>query len=238
MWSELDYSVRTGRSARQKLSGTSNYDFLDQNAEVAQVFHDAQRAMTALVLDDLARWPGWQGAGTVVDVGGGHGQLMLALLAAHRELRGTVFDMPHAQGGAIEQIANGGFTGRCRFEPGSFFEKVPAGADRYVLKSILHNWDDARCADILRACRAAVPLHATMLIVERVRPLRLRPNARDESVARTDLNMLAGLGGRERSIAEFTAMLEAADFTAGNVTPLTFEFSVIEVRIGRRIGSP
>jgi hypothetical protein len=238
MWGELDYSVRTGRSARQKLSGASAYDFLDQNAEVAKVFHDAQRAMTALVLDDLAHWPGWQGAGTVVDVGGGHGQLMLALLAAHRELRGTVFDLPHAQAGAIEQIANGGFAGRCRFEPGSFFEKVPPGADRYVLKSILHNWDDAHCADILRACRAAVPPHATMLIVERVRPLRLRPNARDESVARTDLNMLAGLGGRERSIAEFTAMLEAADFTLGNVTTLTFEFSVIEVHVGRRTGCP
>jgi hypothetical protein len=77
-----------------------------------------------------------------------------------------------------------------------------------------------------------------MLIVERVRPLRLRPNARDESVARTDLNMLAGLGGRERSIAEFAAMLEAADFTPGDVTPLNFEFSVIEVHVGRHAGPP
>ena len=231
MWAELEYSVRTGRSARQKLSGSSHYAFLDESPEVARTFHDAQRAMTALVLDDLARWPGWHGARTAVDVGGGHAQVMLALLRAHPTLRGIVFDQPHAQAGAIAQIDASGLAPRCAFESGSFFDRVPQGADRYVLKSILHNWDDDSCAAILSACCAAAAPGSIVLIVERVRPRRLRPGHRDESVARTDLNMLAGLGGRERSFEEYAALLDAAGFVAGDVMALSFEFSVIEARV-------
>lgn len=238
MWAELAYSVRTGRSAREKTSGSTAYDFLDPGGDVAQVFHDAQRAMTALVLHDLQQWPGWQGARTVVDAGGGHGQVMLALLAAHPGLSGVIFDMPHAQAGALRQISTAGQSQRCQFVPGSFFEQVPPGADRYVLKSILHNWNDSRCAELLRVCRRAAPAHATLLIVERVRPQRLRASQRNESVVRTDLNMLAGLGGRERSVDEFAALLDAADFRLSSVRPLSFEFSVIEAFAGREQAAP
>jgi O-methyltransferase domain/Dimerisation domain len=231
MWGELDYSVRTGHSARQKLTGAENYGYLEKSAETAQVFHEAMRSMTALILDDVAQLPCWRGATTLVDVGGGHGQLALAILAAQPQLQATVFDLPSAAAGARAQVAAGGLSERCRFVAGSFFESVPAGADCYLLKSILHNWNDERCAAILATCRAAAPPHARLLLVERVRPERLRAGLRDEGLARTDLNMLAGLGGRERSLQEFSTLLKAAGFAVQGVHPTSFEFSVIEASV-------
>lgn len=228
MWGELAYSIRTGLSARKKLTGDAAYAYLDKGADPARVFHEAQRGMTALVLDELVSWPGWARARTAVDVGGGHGHLMLAVLAAHDALHGTVFDLPHAQDGAQRQAMAAGLGERCKFESGSFFERVPAGADCYMLKSILHNWDDEHCAALLGCCSVAVPPNGRVLVVERVRPARLRPGARDEAVARTDLNMLAGLGGRERTIQEYAALLGSAGFSVTGVTPLAFEFSLIE----------
>lgn len=231
VWGGLEFSVRTGESARQKLTGDTHYSHLEASAEMAHVFHDAMRSMTALILDDIAQLPSWRDARTVVDVGGGHGQLVLAILAAQHHLRGTVFDLSSAEGGAQAQIAAEGLGDRCCFEAGSFFESVPAGADCYVLKSILHNWNDERCATILARCRAAAPAHARLLLVERVRPERLRAGSRDEGLARTDLNMLVGLGGRERTLEEFGALLEPAGFEPAGVHPTAFEFSVIEARV-------
>jgi hypothetical protein len=234
MWGELEFSVRSGQSARRKLTGDAHYAYVERSAEVAQVFHEAMRSMTALVLDDIARLPLWREATTVVDVGGGHGQLVLALLAAHPHLRGTVFDRPGAEAGAQACIAAAGLGARCRFEAGSFFETLPSGADSYLLKSILHNWDDERCATVLAACRAAAPAHARLLIVERLRPHRMCGRWRDEGLARTDLNMLAGLGGRERTLQEYAGLLEDAGFTLGAVHTTGFEFSVIEAHVQAR----
>ena len=230
MWGELMYSVRTGASAREKLTGDVNYSFLNKGGEVASNFHDAMRAMTQLIVADVAALPTWRSVRTLVDVGGGHGELACALLAQHAGLRATVFDLPHAQVGAQAQIGSAGLAARCRFEAGSFFEAVPTGADRYLLKSILHNWNDQRCADILARCRAAVSSRSRLLLLERVRPERLRPTEHDEALARTDLNMLAGLGGRERSLAEFSLLLRDAGFEVVGLQATGFEFSVIEAR--------
>lgn len=230
MWGELAYSVRTGRSARQKLTGQTGYGVLDQGGCVPQVFHDAQAALTALVLDDIARWTGWARARTLVDVGGGHAQVALAMLEAHRRLHGTVIDLPHAEAGARQRITQAGLVARCAFQPGSFFDPLPAGADVYLLKSILHNWTDEACARILQRCAEAAPAHAMLLIIDRVLPAQLRPGARDEAAARTDLNMLAGLGGRERTQAQFAALLSEAGFVIERTMETGFEFSLIEAR--------
>ncbi len=230
MWGELAYSVRTGRSARQKLTGDTGYGYLDRGGAVPQIFHDAQAALTALVLDDIARWPGWARAHTLVDVGGGHAQVALAMVAAHRHLSGTVLDQPHAKAGARQRITQAGLAARCVFQAGSFFDPLPAGADVYLLKSILHNWNDEACARILRRCAEATPAHGTLLIIDRVQPPLPRPRVRDEAVARTDLNMLAGLGGRERSQAHFAALLRDAGFVITAMQETGFEFSLIEAR--------
>jgi len=228
MWAELAYSVRTGRSAREKLTGNTSYSFMNGSEEVAAIFHGGQQAVSSLVQGDLVAWPGWRRTKHLVDVGGGHGQVGLALAAAHPRLKVTLFDLQHAQAGAETRLQALALSDRCRFEAGSFFERLPAGADVYLLKSILHNWDDARCRSILQHCAAAAPPSARLLIVERVRPERLGRSARDESVVRTDLNMLAGLGGRERSEAEYAALLAEVGFGIRSCRPLSFEFSVIE----------
>lgn len=226
VWGALAYSVRTGRSARERLTGTEGYAHLERDAAQARVFHEAMRSMTALIVDDVVHWPGWHGAATAVDVGGGHGQLLLAVLGAHAGLRGEVLDLPSARAGTRAAIDAAGLQARARFRPGSFFDAVPAGADRYLLKSILHNWDDARCITLLQRCRAAMRQDARLLVVERVRPQRLRRS--DEGLVRTDLNMLAGLGGRERSLDEFATLLGATGFAVAALRPTAFEFSLIE----------
>jgi hypothetical protein len=228
MWAELAYSVRTGASAREKLTGDAGYAHLDRHGEVSAIFHGAQQAMTDLVLDELARWPGWLAVRHLVDVGGGHGQVALAVAGAHPDLNATIIDLPHAQAGACAQLDAAGLGARCRFRAGSFFDALPGGADVYLLKSILHNWDDAHCAAILARCAAAASTGAHLLIVERVRPPRLRAGARDEGVARTDLNMLAGLGGRERTAAQYAALLRDAGFAITGQWAMGFEFSVLQ----------
>jgi len=228
MWAHLLYSVRTGASARERITGDSNYDYLQNNAETAATFHAAMRAMTALVADEIAALELWRNIVSMVDVGGGHGELALALLTAHSHLRGTVLDQSHAQAGAEALIARASLTQRCRFTVGSFFDGIPANSDCYVFKSILHNWDDDRCATILERCRKAMHKESCVLLVERVRPAKLRPTIHDEALARTDLNMLAGLGGRERSLDEFEALLRPTGLTIRRVHRTGFEFSAIE----------
>lgn len=228
VWADLAYSVQTGASARELQTGAQHYGHIEHDAEMALIFHQAMRSMTALITADVANWTGWKNIRTVVDVGGGHGELLIALLRTHTHLSGEIVDRHTGRDGAEQAIRDAGLTTRLRFCGGDFFEAVPGGADCYILKSILHNWDDARCTDILARCRAAVPDHAFLLVIERVRPTRMREGEHDEGVARTDLNMLAGLGGRERTFDEYRALLDAAGFGRLCHTSTGFEFSLIE----------
>jgi hypothetical protein len=230
MWGELAYSVCTGQSARARQTGMSNYAFLDKRADVAALFHEAMRVMTALVAEEVARLATWRDARELVDVGGGVGTLAVAIASAHPQLRVTVLDRSDAESGAHALFDRHALTSRASFVVGDFFTAITPGADRYVLKSILHNWDDAACRCILAHCAEAAPRGARLLLVERVRPGRLRPTRRDEALARADLNMLAGLGGRERSLSEFGDLLGPAGFEITAVSPTQHEFCVVETR--------
>jgi O-methyltransferase domain/Dimerisation domain len=228
VWNDILRSVRTGTSARTLQTGRPHYGFLDDRPDLAEVFHDTMRALTAQAAEDVAMLPTWRGAHEVVDVGGGHGELAAAIAAAHPSMRAAVLDRADAEAGARALFARRQLAHRTRFIVGDFFADIPCGADRYVLKSILHNWDDVACRRIIACCARAAPARARLVIVERLRPRRLGSNRYDEAVARTDLNMLLGLGGRERTLTEFAALLEPAGFSIVETTRTRCEFSAIE----------
>ncbi len=230
LWPELGYSVCSGLSARQRKTGRNGYAFLDAQPEMAAVFHQAMQAMSAMVVDDIIALDLWRDVRHLVDVGGGNGTLAAAIAGAHPHLYASILDRVDAEEAAGLLIHSRDIGSRCRFVVGDFFVELPAGLDVYLLKSILHNWDDAACARILWSCAQAAAPGAWLLLVERVRPRRLRPRHHDAGVARTDLNMLIGLGGRERTLEEFSVLLAAAGFELKAVRSTAFEFSVLEAQ--------
>lgn len=229
-WDGLGYSVRTGRSARALQTGRSEYGFLEASPGQADLFHETMRAMTRLMADDVAALPLWSEICSMVDVGGGHGELAAAVAGAQRHVHVTVLDRPDARAGAQALIEARGLASRARFVAGDFFDDLPGPADCYLLKSILHNWDDDACQRILDSCSRAAAPGARLLVVERLRQEPLDPEPRDRALARTDLNMLIGLGGRERSLVEYAQLLAEAGFEVMQVYSTRHEFHVIECR--------
>jgi precorrin-6B methylase 2 len=156
---------------------------------------------------DLSRF------GTIVDVGGGQGAFLVAVLASHPDMRGILFDQAHVVAGAEPGLRAAGVAERCQVMQGSFFEAVPEGGDAYILKMVIHDWGDGEATAILRACRRAMAPSGTLLVIERVLD---RPNRGAEGKF-ADLQMLVGAGGRERTLAEFTTLLNLAGFRLDGV---------------------
>ena len=231
-WGRLAESVRTGASDRKRTSGSDDFGHLERDLEGAAVFNRAMVEVTRLVAHEVARAVDFPRVERIVDVGGGYGELLAAILAAHPRLNGVLFDLPHAINAAGASLAAAGVAARCELVAGSFLESVPAGADAYALKSVLHNWDDERCMLILRNCRRAAHAGSRLLVVERVMADRVSPAPRDQAIARADLNMLVARSGRERTEAAFRALFESAGFRIDRIVPVALEFSVIEASPG------
>ena len=222
-WGRLIDSVRRGESARVLAGGTDTYSHLDRDAAAAEVFNRGLGGLTSIVGLELARLHDFSGARCIMDIGGGQGQLLAAVLERHAHLRGIVFDRPHA-------IDTAPALDRCERMTGDFFEAIPPGADVYVMKSILHNWDDARCRKILAQCRRAMGAGASLLLVERVLPESPSGEPSERPLARSDLNMLVGFSGRERMLAGFRALLAGCELDIRSCRPLALGFSLIEAR--------
>jgi hypothetical protein len=228
IWQNLQLSVRTGRSVRELASGTTGYGHVESDPAAAAVFNRAMVDLTHLIAGEFVRSYDCSAARRIVDVGGGHGALLSAILAAHPHAQGVLFDLPHAIKNTRAQIAGSALAARLECIEGSFFEGVPEGADLYLLKSVLHNWSDAQAAVILSHCHRAMPAHAKMVLIERMMPERIQGSTRDRASARTDLNMMVGLGGRERTGTELAALLTASRFRVTQSRPLEPEYTQIE----------
>jgi hypothetical protein len=164
----------------------------------------------------------------VVDIGGGTGELLAAIMAANAGLRGVLFDLPNVVDRAVSVLS--GVVDRCTVERGSFFEHVPRHGDIYLLKHILHDWDDERAGAILRCCRRCMPANARLLIIERKLPEIAEPEADAESFL-TDLEMLVMTsGGRERTEAEFRSLLVDAGFEPARIVPTASPLFLFEAR--------
>jgi hypothetical protein len=197
-WSELVASVRRGRSHAGDVLGMPAFDYIKGEASRAQEFTEAMEGLTALWSVDVAAHIDTTGVICAVDVGGANGSLLRLLQQADPALRGIVFDRPDVAAVVAPQIAGE----RTEVVGGDFFASVPAG-DLYLLKTILHDWDDQSCVEILTNCRTAMDAGARIVIVERV----VGDGNESGLTALSDLNMLAVLGGAERTLAQFDALL-------------------------------
>jgi SAM-dependent methyltransferase len=227
-WGSLLESVRAGASSRP-LSGTgSGYAHLEADPRAAATFNGAMAEISRLVAAPLNRVCDLSSATRIVDVGGGSGELLVAILASQPKLRGVLLDLAHAVDAARARIDRSGLAARCEIIAGSFFDAIPPGCDVHLLKAILHNWDDERCRAILRQCRASMPAGGRLLLVERVVPPTPAPQPDAQRIARSDLNMLVSHAGRERTLAEYGELLDRSGFRLGTCTPLRLGFSVLE----------
>ena len=222
-WSHLLHSVRTGENAFRQVHGTDVWAYRSEHAEEGAIFDRAMTAISRGVIEasSLARF---RTLPRVVDVGGGQGALLAGILGAHATTRGILFDQPHVVAGADELLRKAGVAERCEVVGGSFFERVPEGGDAYLLKAILHDWEDDAAITILQACRRAIGSGRRLLVLERlIAPPNEAPDAKF-----SDLNMMVSPGGRERTREEFAALFAAAQFRLVSVAPTGTRLSVIE----------
>jgi orsellinic acid C2-O-methyltransferase len=227
-WGQLEDSVRSGDSTRKQASGADGFHHLENDPEGAALFNQAMVDLTRTVALAVARTVDFSGMRLIADVGGGYGELIATILAEQPFLRGILFDLAHATGAAGQRLAASGVEGRCTVVTGSFFEAIPGDADAYLLKSVLHDWNDADAVAILQTCRRAMGSHARLLVIERIAPERYSCSPRDQEIARADLNMLVATGGRERTEKQYRQLFDDADLTMTRLLPLKGPFSVLE----------
>jgi hypothetical protein len=223
-WSQLPYSVQTGKPAVDALRGKPMFDFLQGDPEFATIFNDGMTSVSDIEIGPVLAALDFTGAGTIVDVGGGHGGLLAAILRKWPQSRGILFDSESVVEGAPTVLASAGVAGRCSVVGGSFFESVPSGGDVYLLKHIVHDWDDATALQILRNVRAAMSSSAKLLIIETVVP----DDNREHLSKLLDLEMLVVATGRERTASQYAELLRAAGFRFTRVIATAGPASIVE----------
>jgi hypothetical protein len=219
-WGELLHSVRTGESGMQHLYGMGSFEYLAAHPQQAEIFNEAMAEITRQVARAVVRACDFSHFRTIVDIGGGNGTLIAAILGAEPKLRGIVFDLPSGNAGAPRQLEAAGVAERCEVIAGDFFRSVPPSADAYVLKNIIHDWDDERSVAILKNCRKGISADGKLLLIERVMPARMDASQIRQQVAMIDIHMLVLAGGRERTEAEYQALFAAAGFELARILPL------------------
>lgn len=224
VFAELEHSVSTGETALKHITGLGPFEFLKQNPAEEEVFNAAMSNLSSEYAHAVIEAYDFSGLGTVADIGGGHGAFLCAVLKKHYGLRGIVFDAPHVATGAAPHIESAGLGERCQAVGGDFFEKVPA-ADSYVLKSVIHDWDDKRAVAVLKNCAAAMRGNkGKILLLEMV----LGPGNEPHFSKWIDLEMLAMAGGRERTEAEFAELLTKSGLKLTRVIRTKAPVCVIE----------
>jgi SAM-dependent methyltransferase len=228
-WSGMLESVMTGKTAAELQGFSSSFEMMGRMPENVEKFNLAMTELTRLVTPDILRSYDFRGIAHLMDVGGGSGELAGAIAQQNRELRGTVFDLPRCAEAAGRHLREIGVSDRVDFVAGDFFKSIPAVADAIILKSVIHDWNDARSISILRNCRQALPAGGKLLLVERLMPETPGLADDDKAHAMSDLNMLRGPGGCERTEGQYRELFEQSGFALAAVHPAG-RFNVIEAR--------
>jgi hypothetical protein len=236
-WTEIVYSIQTGEKAFDKVFGQPCFDYLSQNLDKAQIFDAAMVGIHGRESNAVLKVYDFSAISTVVDIGGGNGSQLIALLQAHPSMRGILFDLPHVIERAKPEIAAAGLADRCELVAGSFFDDdafshIPldalkatnGGVVAFFMRHIIHDWEDEKALTILRNCHRAMPADGRLLVVESVIPPGNEPFAGKF----LDLVMLLIPGGKERTEDEYRILFVQAGFNLSRIVPTGAEVSVIE----------
>lgn len=224
----LGESVRSGRPAFDHVYGEPFFDWLGTHKTEREVFNTAMTSFSGAAAHSLAATYDFSGVKRVVDIGGGHGLVLRTVLEAHPHLKGTVYDLPNVADGARAALAASSVADRADAVGGDFFTSIPAGADLYMMKHIIHDWSDAHCTTLLTHCRKALPVGGRVLVIEHLIPDRETPHF----AKLLDLEMLAmTTGGRERSHSEFAELFSGAGLRLSRVIPTPSGIALIEAAV-------
>jgi SAM-dependent methyltransferase len=222
----LLYSVQTGQPAHDHVYGMRNFEYFAQHPDIGQLFLAGIPARRGPLSRAVAAAYDFSGTHLLIDVGAGAGDLIAAILQANPTMRGVVFDLPYILDDARALVEAEGVGARCDIVAGDFFASVPTGGDTYILRSVIHDWEDAQAVAILKNCHHAMQGQGKLLLVERVMP-ECAEHA--PQVVLADLEMLVMTpSGRERTEAEFRGLFVAAGFTATQIVPTQSDLSIIE----------
>lgn len=223
-WDELLPSIQTGTPAFQLAFKQPVFAFFKENPPRAALFQEAMKEKSKAVIKSAIDTYNFGKFQSICDIGGGQGQFVQALLHAYPHLTGTIFELPEV----IEKIKQSPLkeNPRCKLTSGDFFVTIPSGADAYLLKSVLHDWDDAKCQQILKNCHDAMGPDSQLLIVEVV----LLPKNKSLYANCMDLLMLTVTGGKERTLSAFNEMLDKAGFVLESTHTTSTEFSILQAR--------
>lgn len=223
-WTELPYSVATGETAFDHLFGMSHFAWLAEHPAENAIFNQVMSAGSVQAAAAIVAAYDFGERGTVVDIAGGQGMLLAAILRAHPGLRGVLFDQPHVVASAGPTMRTAGVAERCEIVSGDFFERVPPGGDVYTLRQIIHDWDNERAIAILRNCAQALAPGGRVAVIEQVLPSG--PGA--GRAASLDMTMMIMTGGHERTADEFARLFNAAGLRLTRIFPTQAGSSVIE----------
>jgi O-methyltransferase domain/Dimerisation domain len=222
-WSNLDYCVRTGKQALEKIYGAHLFEYLKQNPTEGQIFNDAMTQISMIDGPAVADAYNFDGIHSIVDIAGGHGLLLATILKRNPQLKGTLYEMPHvlegAKNGPLKPVMD-----RCTLASGDMFSSVPAGADAYLMKHIIHDWPDDRCIQILKACRKNVNSAGKLLVVDNV----IQPGNDFSSGKFLDLQMLIFPSGCERTQKQFRDLFAASGWQLTRIIPTAAPSSIVE----------
>jgi SAM-dependent methyltransferase len=226
VYAEAMHSVMTGQSAVEKATGVPVFEYFQKDRELSEVFNNAMTMFSAYVVPAALDAYDFAGIGTIVDIAGGHGQVIRSILERYPSMRGVLFDLEHVIAGARPRIEAAGLSNRLQTRSGDFFTAVPEGGDAYVMKHIIHDWDDERAMVILQNIRKAMNPGGRVILLESVLP----PGNTPDFGKVIDLEMLVLPGGRERTEAEFRSLLDRAGFALTRIVPTQSPLSVLEAR--------
>jgi hypothetical protein len=229
-WEALTHAVRTGEHAFRHIFGANIWTRLAERPEAARLFDEGMQSLTQGVYDTLITHYPFGNYKWIVDVGGGNGALLLPVAAQRQDLRVTIFDLPHVADAARLRISEQELSPRCEAIGGDAFVSVPKGADAYVLKGVIHDWEDEQAIQILRNCRDAMSDGAILLVIERILPERIDPtDAMTRAKLIADINMFLNPGGRERTEAEFHRLFAQAGLRLRRIVSPPGVQSIMEV---------